>query len=305
MRYLFIAISLLALLAAGVVIYEAASDDHTISNVLFGNAPADGFAPAASLPSDARHRSFPTDSTPRSVEVWFEQAELRVVRGATASIGVDLFLEGEAVEFGRVEADATRGSDGTVRVAAYPVGSPLRSGSITVLLTIPDNTKLRLHGRAGKLAVDGVVGEITCATDRCTTALRDVRGTIRGTDTAGTITLERLVGNGDFTLAGALLQATMNDARIRVRGEGSVEMSEQFNAADVRLERGNITAGLRQVADTCWLITQSGNVELHLPEGLLPQVDALPLIRGFPDSLGTPFGTPIIARTPQGSINLR
>jgi hypothetical protein len=302
MRYLLIAIAAIALLAAGVVIYEAATDDRTISTFLFGGQTET--SPVASLPSDSRHRSFPTTRNGR-VEVRFQQAEVRVVRGATASIGVDLFMEGDAVEFGRVQADAVQDSDGTVRVVAYPVGSPLQSGSLTVLLTIPDSTTLHLQGKAGKLAVDGVVGNITCAANHCTTALRDLRGTVRATDTAGTLTLERLVGSGEFTLSGTLLQATMNDAKIRARGEGSVVMEEQFHAADIRLEMGNITAGLRQVADTCWFITQSGNIELQLPERLLPQVDAVPAILGFPDSLGIPLGAPIIARTPQGSISLR
>lgn len=302
MRYLLIAIGIIALLAAVGVIYEAATDDHTISNFLFGNQ-AESIS-ITNLLSDSRHRSFPITGNGQ-VEVQFEQAEIQVVRGTTAIIGVDVFVEGEAMGFNRVEADATQDSNGIVRVMAYPVGTPLSSGSITVLLTIPDSTDLSLQGRAGKLTVDGMLGSISFASYRCTTALRDIRGRVSGRDTAGTIILERLIGNGDITVSGSLLQATMNDANLRVMGEGSVEIGEHFNVVDVRLDRGNITAGLRQAADTCWLITKSGNIALRLPDDLLPQLDALPRIGSFPDSLNHPSTSSIIARAPQGSITLR
>lgn len=303
MRYLLIAIGLVALLAAGVVIYEAATDDHTIFNVLFGNQAE----PRASfnLPSDSRHRSFPTIGKSH-VEIRFEQAEIQVVRGTTAVIGVDVFVEGEAIDVNRVQADATQDSNGIVQVMACPVGTPLSSGSITVLLTIPDSTHLTLQGRAGKLTVDGLLGSITFAAYRCATTFRDVRGMVSGIDTSGTIILERLIGSGDLRLSGSLLQATMNDANLRVVGEGAVDIGEHFNVMNIQLDQGNIKAGFRQAADTSWLITKSGNIDLHLPENLLPQLDALPRIVGLPDSLSRTSSTlSIIVRTPQGAISLR
>ncbi|MCE7933214.1 MAG: hypothetical protein DYG96_01335 [Chlorobi bacterium CHB2] len=302
MRYLLIVIGAIALLAAGVVIYEAATGDRTISRLLFGAGTEP--VPVADLPSDSRHFSFRA-AAGSVVAVQFEQAEIRVLRGVTASIGVDLFVEGDAVGFGRVRTDATQDSGGNVHVAAYPVGSPLTAGSITILITLPDSTTLDAKGKAGRLTVDGIVGEVRFATERCATTVRDLRGTVAGTDTSGTITLERLTGNGSFALAGSALHAAMNDGNLRGVGEGEVQIEEHFGMVDIQLRRGNIAAALRQITDTCRLLTQAGSIEIRLPGALLPSLDALPRAIGIPDSLPLPVAPPIVARAPQGAISVR